>query len=94
MAVQGDKANWDDIIALYTKLNTARSKFKFKQLSPRDRQGETIEVGDILKLNNFITEMKSNVNLKNIANPVDPPELGELIKPLFLDTLSTTIDSI
>lgn len=96
MPSSGNKANWSDITALYTKLNTARNKFGFtpNDVTPASRQGQQAAVSDITALNNFITQMKSNANLTSVANPVTPPTQGSLLQPLFLNTLSTTVDNI
>jgi hypothetical protein len=37
MATQGDKVTWDDITALYSKLNTARTKFDFAKVNPASK---------------------------------------------------------
>lgn len=96
MASQGQKANWSDITALYSRLTTARQKFGFtpNNVTPASRQGQLTAVSDITNLNSFITQMQSNANLTNIAKAVTPPQRGALLKPLFLDTLSTTIQNI
>ena len=94
MATQGDKVTWADITELYSKLNTARSKFNFAQANPDSKQGQIIQPDVISKINAFIAEMASNKNLKNIAKPVTVPTKETLIKPSFLDTLSNTVKSI
>jgi hypothetical protein len=94
MPTAGNKANWSDITALYTKLNTARSKFSFSQITPTNRQGQVAQIEDVTRLNTFVSEMSSNKNLTNIAKPVTVPGRGSLLQPLFLNTLSTTIDAI
>ena len=96
MATRGDKANWSDITALYTKLTSARQKFGFtpNDVTPANRQGQQTAVSDITTLNSFITQMQSNANLTTVAQPVTPPNRGELLQPLFVNTLSTTIDDI
>jgi hypothetical protein len=94
MAVAGDKANWSDITALYSKLNTARSKFSFSSVTPTNRQGQVAQIEDISRINTFVSEMASNGNLTNVAKPVTVPTRGSLLKPSFLDTLSTIIDQV
>ena len=94
MATSGSKANWSDITALYTKLNTARQKFSFATVTAPNNQGKLASVSDITTLNSFITQMQSNANLTTVATAVTPPAVGDLLKPLFIDTLSTTIDNI
>ena len=94
MASMGDKANWSDIVALYTQLNTARSKWGFSSVTPTNQTGEPAAVTDINNLNSFITQMKSNSKLTSVANPITPPDFGSLLQPSFLDTLSQTIANI
>ena len=94
MATTGNKASWSDITALYTKLNTARQKFSFATVSAPNHQGQLTKVSDITTLNSFITQMQSNANLTTVAKAVTPPAKGDLLKPLFVNTLSTTIDNI
>lgn len=94
MATQGDKVTWADITALYTKLNTARTKFDFAKVNPASKQGKIIQPDVISKINAFVSEMASNSNLKNIAKPVTVPAKETLIKPSFLNTLSNTVKSI
>ena len=94
MATAGNKANWSDITALYTKLNTARQKFSFATVTAPNNQGQLASVSDITTLNSFITQMQSNANLTTVATAVTPPAIGDLLKPLFVNTLSTTIDNI
>lgn len=94
MASSGNQAKWSDITALYTALNTARKKFSFATVSVPAHQGQPTNVSDITQLNSFITQMQSNANLKNIAKPVTPPVKGELLRPLFVNTLTSTITNI
>lgn len=96
MATQGQKANWTDITALYTQLKTARQKFGFtpNDVTPASRQGQQAAVSDVTNLNSFITQMQSNANLTNIAKPVTQPNRGDLLQPLFVNTLATTITNI
>lgn len=94
MPATGDKASWSDIASLYTRLNTARNKFNFSQITPTDRQHQIIQIEDVTRLNTFVSEMSSHRNLTNIAKPVTVPLRGDLLRPLFLNTLSETIKSI
>lgn len=96
MASKGQKANWSDITALYAKLTTARTKFGFtpNDVTPASRQGEHAAVDDVTAINSFISEMQANANLTTVAIPITPPDFGSLLKPLFLDTLSNTIQNI
>ena len=94
MAAQGGKVNWTDITSLYSALNTARSKFSFSQITPTNRQGQATQIEDISRINTFVSEMSSNKNLTSVAKPVTVPARGELMKPSFLTTLSSTITSI
>ena len=94
MPVAGDKVNWSDITSLYTQLNAARTKFGFAAITPTSRQGLITQVADITNINSFVSEMSSNGHLTNVAKPITAPTVGSLMKPSFLDTLSTTITNI
>lgn len=96
MANQGDKANWSDITALYTKLKNVRVKFGFtpNDVTPASRQGGYPYPSDISGINTYISAMKSNANLNPVANPVTVPTQGELLRPSFVNTLSTTLDNM
>lgn len=96
MAKRGNKANWSDITALYSKLTEARTKFGFtpNDVTPASREGQKAAVSDVTSLNTFISEMQSHENLATIATPITPPDVGSLLKPLFLDTLASTLQDI
>lgn len=94
MPSTGNKVNWSDIVETYSKLNTARTKYGFSQAGPTNAQGNKVVVADIEEINSFITEMQSNSKITSVATPVTPPTVGSLLKPLFLDTLNSTIDTI
>lgn len=94
MPVKGDKVQWSDITALYTKLNTARTKFSFSTVTAPSNQGKTALAQDVKTLSNFINEMQSNSFLGSIAASNVNPAVGTLMYPSFLDTLETTINNI
>ena len=94
MPVKGDKVQWSDITALYTKLNTARTKFSFSTVTAPNNQGKTALAQDVKTLSNFINEMQSNSFLGSIAASNVNPAVGTLMYPSFLDTLETTINNI
>lgn len=90
----GEKAAWQDIVALYDKLNTERTRFSFSTVTPKN--DTIIKQTDIVNLKNYIQEMTSNSQLTSIANTnaVTVPNVGDLIKPLSFNQMSTIIDNI
>lgn len=88
------RANWSDILELYEKLNTERTRYNFSTVSPNN--DTKIQTNDILSLKNYIQEMTSNSNLTFVASTenITVPEQGTKITPVSFTDLSTIIDNI
>jgi hypothetical protein len=76
----GNSALWSDIQALYTRLNTERTRFSFTNVTVPSNPG-TMVPANLKDLNDKVNEMSSNSFLTSVAvTNVTVPTTGTLIK--------------
>lgn len=92
---QGSKVLWQDLLDIYSSLNTARTTFGFSSVNPSGGVGTPAQASQVSNLNSFTTEMASNRFLSSVARGISPlPAKGDLLKANFLSDLKTQIDNI
>lgn len=89
----GSNVIWSDISAIYTKLNTARSKFGFSTVTVPSNPG-MVKAEQVSALNSKITEMQSNKYVGSNAAGITVPAVGSLLYPGIFNTMSSTIDKV
>lgn len=85
------------ITNLYRKLNTARKKFKFDEVSLNKNQYEYHTASDITRLENFLIAMKSNKYLKSVdTSKIEgsnrPVQYNTYLRPYDFNTIEAIID--
>lgn len=89
-----EKVSWEDIQALYTSLNEARTKFTLATVEVPENPGLTIPA-NIQALNDSVNDMSSISFLTNIAvTGVVVPSTNELLKGKPFQQINGTISSI
>ena len=89
----GSSAAWANVTALYTALNTARSKWSFSAVTIPSNPG-AIDNANISTLESYINAMQSNSKLKSVAVSNNTPTEGTLIYPSTLNNIETVISNI
>ena len=89
----GQSATWANVTALYTALNTARSKWSFSAVTIPGNPG-AIDNANISTLESYINAMQSNSKLKTVAVSNNTPTEGTLIYPSTLNNIETVISNI
>ena len=91
----GSKITWSEISSLYTKLNTARSKFGFSNITvPSSQVGALATTSHLKTINDTIVAMRnSNGNVGGLTFTAPTiPSAGSLIQPLPWSTVESNID--
>ena len=91
----GNAASWSDIEALFTSLNSARTKYGKSSISAGVTQGDRIAQGTISTLASGVTDLASVGNLSQYAVISGTiPSVGDLINPTYLNNIRTSISNI
>lgn len=91
---KGNPPTWNDIVDLYSRLNTARKKFDIAEVAIPSNPGKMMTT-DISNLKTAIESTSSNSYIGTTANTgVTVPNIGTLIYPNIFTDMSSTIQNI
>lgn len=93
---QNSLCDWDDIVTLFTNLNTERTRFNYSKLTIPSNTGVAMSPSVITTLRKGISDLQNNTFVGTTANvrSVVIPSSGSLVKSQPITTMNTIVNNI